>query len=76
MTAKRATIMVVCLLFTIFILQNAYPVEVRFLFWKTTASRAIVLIATFCAGLVIGWLTRIKRKSPAIGTESQTSVVD
>lgn len=64
MTFKRIIVIAVGTLFAVFILQNAHPVEVRFLFWQTTASRAIVLFVTFCVGLVTGWLTSIKRKKP------------
>lgn len=38
---------------------------VRFLFWGTEVSRAIVLLVTFFAGLVTGWLTDWKHKKPA-----------
>jgi VIT1/CCC1 family predicted Fe2+/Mn2+ transporter len=40
-------------------------VEVRFLFWGTEASRAIVLLVTFFLGLVSGWLSGWKHKKPA-----------
>ena len=56
--------MVIAILFAIFILQNAEVVEVRFLFWGTEASRAIVLLVTFFIGLVSGWLTVWKHQKP------------
>jgi len=40
-------------------------VEIRFLFWGTEASRAIVLLVTFFLGLVSGWLSGWKQKKPA-----------
>ena len=62
MTPKRIALMIIAILFAVFILQNAQVVEVRFLFWRTEASRAIVLLVTFFLGLVSGWLSIWKRK--------------
>jgi len=57
MTPKRILILVACLLFATFVAQNAEVVEVQFLFWKTQASRALVLLGTLAIGLIAGWLT-------------------
>ena len=57
MTPKRIAILVVALLFAAFVAQNAEMVEVQFLFWKTEASRALVLLGTFAFGVVAGWLS-------------------
>ncbi|MFH1992315.1 MAG: LapA family protein [Pseudomonadota bacterium] len=65
MTPKRIALIAIAILFAVFILQNAQVVEVRFLFWGTEASRAIVLLVTFFIGLVTGWLTVWKHKKPA-----------
>ncbi|MBU0986076.1 MAG: LapA family protein [Proteobacteria bacterium] len=65
MTPKRIALIIIAILFAVFILQNAQMVEVRFLFWGTEASRAIVLLVTFFLGLVTGWLTVWKHKKPA-----------
>ena len=65
MTPKRITLIIIAILFAVFILQNAQVVEVRFLFWGTEASRAIVLLVTFFLGLVAGWLSGWKQKKPA-----------
>jgi uncharacterized integral membrane protein len=65
MTPKRIALIIIAILFAIFILQNARVVEVRFLFWGTEASRAIVLLVTFFLGLVSGWLSGWKQKKPA-----------
>ena len=65
MTPKRILIMVAALLFATFVAQNAEVVEVQFLFWKTQASRALVLLGTFAVGLVVGWLAGwLGRKEP------------
>ena len=65
MTPKRIALIIIAILFAVFILQNAQVVEVRFLFWGTEASRAIVLLVTFFLGLVSGWLSSWKQKKPA-----------
>jgi lipopolysaccharide assembly protein A len=64
MTPKRIVLIIIAILFAVFILQNARVVEVRFLFWGTEASRAIVLLVTFFLGLVSGWLSGWKQKKP------------
>lgn len=65
MTPKRIVILAAALLFATFVAQNAEVVEVQFLFWKTQASRALVLLGTFAVGLAVGWLTGwLRRKEP------------
>ena len=74
MTPKRIVILVIVSLFVAFVVQNAQVVEVRLLFWKTEASRALVLLGTFAFGLIGGWLTRWilkkERKSSEEGSEA------
>jgi putative membrane protein len=65
MTPKRIVLIIIAILFAVFILQNTQVVEVRFLFWGTEASRAIVLLVTFFLGLVAGWLSGWKQKKPS-----------
>ena len=65
MTPKRISLIIIAIVFAVFILQNAQVVEVRFLFWGTEASRAIILLVTFFLGLVSGWLSGWKQKKPA-----------
>jgi uncharacterized integral membrane protein len=50
--------LVVLLLVVVFAVQNAEVVDVRFLFWKLSMSRALLLFLVFVAGLVSGWLFR------------------
>ena len=58
MTPKRIALLVCLLLFAIFVAQNAQVVEVQFIFWKTQASRALVLLGTLVLGLAAGWIWR------------------
>ena len=50
-------------LVVVFVLQNTDVVEVKFLVWTKSMSRALILLLTFLLGLVAGWLgTRFKKK--------------
>jgi lipopolysaccharide assembly protein A len=69
MTPKHIFFLVIALLFVTFVVQNAQVVEVSFLFWKTEASRALVLLGTFVFGLVVGWLTGLIRKKERRSSE-------
>jgi uncharacterized integral membrane protein len=62
MTPKLIIFIVILLLFSIFIVQNAQTVQVNFLFWSTESSRAVVLIITFVLGVVTGLLTAWQAK--------------
>ena len=57
MTPKRIFLLVVLFLFAVFIVQNAQVVQVNIFFWTTEASRALVLLVTFCLGLISGWIS-------------------
>ena len=47
----------------VFVVQNTQVVEVNFLFWTLSMSRALILLITLAIGLVGGWmLTLPKRK--------------
>ncbi|RLA92142.1 MAG: hypothetical protein DRG34_00895 [Deltaproteobacteria bacterium] len=69
MTPKRIVFLVFGLLFATFIIQNSEVVQVKFLFWGTQASRAIILLEAFILGLIVGWVSgRVTKKgksSPA-----------
>ena len=54
MTPKRIAFLVVGLLFATFVVQNSDVVQVRFLFWGTQASRALVLLGAFILGGIVG----------------------
>lgn len=70
MTPKRVALLVVFFLFAIFVVQNVEVLEVRFLFWRTGASRALVLVSTFGLGLLAGWLMLWLRKPERRGPEA------
>ena len=62
MTPKLIGLLVCMMLFAVFIVQNAQVIEVRFLFWGTEASRALVLLGVFILGFISGWLFQWLRK--------------
>ncbi len=72
MIPKRVALLVVLLLFAVFVAQNAQVVELRFLFWKTQASRSLVLLGTLTVGLIAGffsgWALKKKRGSLVRGS--------
>jgi putative membrane protein len=61
-------IIFICLigLVIIFVLQNTQVVEVRFLFWTISMSRALILMGTLAIGLIGGWLLTLPKRSKAI----------
>jgi putative membrane protein len=67
MTPKRVALLVIFFLFAIFVVQNVEVMDVRFLFWRTGASRALVLVSTFGLGLLAGWLMLWLRKAERPG---------
>jgi putative membrane protein len=50
----------------IFVLQNTQVVEVRFLFWTVSMSRALMLFGTLAIGLVGGWLMKVPKRGKAL----------
>ncbi len=60
-------IIFICLigLVVIFVLQNTQVVEVRFLWWTISMSRALMLFGTLVIGLIGGWLLSLPKRSKA-----------
>jgi uncharacterized integral membrane protein len=61
-------IVFICLigLVVIFVLQNTQVVEVRFLLWTISMSRALILFATLAIGLIGGWLLTLPKRRKAL----------
>jgi len=55
MTFTLVLTLILTSLVAIFIIQNVAAVEVSFLFWSLTLSRALLIFFTFIIGLVSGW---------------------
>ena len=56
MNWKLFSILLLVALASIFIVQNAEVVELRFLFWKVAMSRALMFVFLMLAGIAVGWL--------------------
>jgi putative membrane protein len=67
MDMKRVVTIVCGLLYVVFVIQNTQVVEVRFLFWNTQVSSALILAGTFMLGFVSGqlwsWIRRKKEET-------------
>ncbi len=66
MNIKKIIILVLIGLAVVFVLQNTQVVEVRFIVWKISMSRALMLIGTFLIGLIVGWLLRRTRSRKSL----------
>ena len=67
---KRIFFIAILVIFAVFILQNTQVLEIRFWFWKTQASRALVLLITFVVGLGIGWLAGFWKKTSSANAKA------
>lgn len=65
---------IIGVLLLVFVLQNLATVEVGFLVWTIQTPRAVMLLAVFAAGVLVGWLVatlkRGERRSPSSGPSS------
>jgi len=62
---KLYLVLVLIGLVVVFTLQNVVVVDIRFLFWSFSMSRALMIFFTLAVGVIIGWLLRghLARKS-------------
>jgi uncharacterized integral membrane protein len=49
---------VIGILVIIFMIQNVQVVEIKFLAWTVTISRALMALIVFIFGIFIGWVVR------------------
>ena len=65
MKIKAYVTIAAAILLLVFILQNMTVVDIRFLFWQFSVSRAIMILLVLLVGMVIGWvlhgLYRVRR---------------
>ena len=71
MNIRRVVTIVFALLYAVFVIQNTQMVELRFLFWSTQVSRALVLAGTFILGFVSGRLWSWIRRKREEATEAE-----
>jgi len=58
MNLRIALIALLAGLIAIFIIQNVAAVEVSFLFWSISMSRALLIFFIWMIGLIMGWFLR------------------
>lgn len=64
MNWKLVFVLALLLLLVVFTAQNYELIEIRFLFWAFKTSRAIIIFASVCVGIIVGWsLSFLKRDS-------------
>ncbi len=56
MSGSLITLMVVVIIIGIYVLSNIQPVEVRFLFWETQISKAVLTLVPLMAGIILGFV--------------------
>ena len=54
--AKLTLILALVAVVVLFTLQNTQVVELRFLFWKLTMSRVLLIILLLAIGATLGWV--------------------
>lgn len=59
MTLTLIVILILTSLVAIFIIQNVAAVEVSFLFWSLSLSRALLIFFTFLIGFLSGWFLNL-----------------
>ncbi len=53
---RLIAIVVILIVVLIYVLQNSEVVSVKFLFWNTEVSKAVLSLGTFLGGVVVGFL--------------------
>lgn len=62
MKFKTIAILFCVVLIVIFSLQNAEITAITFLFWSLSVSKVIIILGSFCLGIIIGFLISIMGK--------------
>ena len=62
MKAKTIIALFIAALIIVFSLQNAEVTNVKFLIWKLSMSRVLVILGSFIVGVLVGILVSIKKK--------------
>ncbi|MBN2398365.1 MAG: LapA family protein [Deltaproteobacteria bacterium] len=58
MNAKLVVCLILAGLVVLFIVQNVTVIEVRFLFWTLSMSRALLMFFILAIGIIVGWFLR------------------
>ncbi len=58
MNTKVSLVLVLAGLLVLFIVQNVAVVEIQFLFWSASISRALLMFIVFGIGVLSGWFLK------------------
>jgi|GEM_PF-2582311 len=73
-SAKQIITILISILIVIFALQNIEMTEVKFLFWKITVSRVLIILGSFVIGILVGgYVKKWLRKSGQASLEGKNS---
>ena len=61
MQLKTIIAVIFAIIIVVFSLQNAEVIDVKFLFWKLTLSRVLVILGSFSIGVLVGILVSMKK---------------
>lgn len=56
MSFKLVLMLLLSVIVVVFIFQNTTVVEIRFLFWTVSMSRALMILAVLAIGMLLCWL--------------------
>jgi len=56
MSGSLITIMVVVIIIGIYVVNNMQPVEIKFLFWETQVSKALLTLLPLLGGIILGFI--------------------
>lgn len=62
MKLKTILALIFATIIVIFSLQNSEVTDVKFLFWKLSMSRILIILGSFGFGILVGILVSMKRK--------------
>jgi uncharacterized integral membrane protein len=54
MSARIITLITLVIIIVIYVVYNTQPVAVKFLFWETQISKALITLGSFMAGIILG----------------------
>jgi uncharacterized integral membrane protein len=61
--ARTIVFVILLVVILLFVVQNTQVVEVQFVLWKVSMSRALMLLGALLIGIVIGLLARGQRRT-------------
>jgi uncharacterized integral membrane protein len=62
MKFKTLLAIIFAIIIVLFSLQNAEVTEVKFLFWKLSMSRVLIIMGSFAIGVLVGILVSMKKR--------------